>query len=357
MARYPTFEEYEQRGNFRDGIKRCDDLLKKNPTDVQLLTVKLQLLYATKQDGGPILDRLLSIQPSIVDLRDLITIEEAVVQSQSDVFPQPKNAGPAMSKLWDNAFRASSAMNHKLDLLSLRFSRAIMDSRIADAQQALIQLKALQPKNRVVYMAHAAMTQLLSTIKDDLQSRLALSLARKAVTERFDDDKALDCRVPGQIFALQKSEKDIESIANRPFQDSKQVHDALQKPREQQANGTPSTGNVKDPSNAAPVERLRSEVQELKAQYSKLIETSAPSTAVLAFAGNSIRLYYTATTSLNDDRSRAKDDACFLSISSLVRAFEQTDKLVHLLNASYLAELLLKRNEHIHEARMILVYL
>ncbi|KAK3700003.1 hypothetical protein LTR37_016163 [Vermiconidia calcicola] len=357
MARYPTFEEYQQRGNFQDGIKRCDDLLKKNPTDIQLLTVKLQLLYATKQDGAAVLDNLLSIQPSIVDLRELITIEEAVVQSQSDEFPRPKTAGPAMSKLWDNAFKASSAMNHKLDLLSLRFSRAIVDNRIADAQQALIQLKALQPRNRVVYMAHAALTQLLSTSKDDLQSRLALSLARKAVTERFDDDKALDCRVPGQIFALQKSQKDIESIANRPFKDSKQVHDALLRPGEQQANGTPSTGDVKDPSNVTPAEWLRSEVLELKAQFSKLIETFAPSTAVLAFAGNSIRLYYTATTSLNEDRSRAKVDACFLSISSLVRAFEQTDNLVHLLNASYLAELLLKQNEHIHEARMILVYL
>ncbi|MGG6498888.1 UNVERIFIED_CONTAM: hypothetical protein NY603_38760, partial [Bacteroidetes bacterium 56_B9] len=70
----------------------------------------------------------------------------------------------------------------------------------------MIQLKQFQPKNRSIYMAHAAYTQLLSKSKDDLQSKLALGLARKAVSENFDADSSLDCRVAGQIFAIQGSE-------------------------------------------------------------------------------------------------------------------------------------------------------
>ena len=357
MARYPTFEEYQQRGNFRDGIKRCDDLLKKNPHDVQLLTTKLQLLYATKSDAAPVLDQLLSIQPPIQDLRELVTIEEAVVASESGVFPQPRTAGPVVAKLWENASKASISSNHKLDLLSLRFSRAIVNYRLVDAQQALIQLKALQPKNRVIYMAHAAVTQLLSTSKDDLQSRLSLSLARKAVKERFDDDRTLDCRVPGQIFALQGSIKDLESISDRPFNESKQVYDALRKDEKLDINGVVATEKAKDPATVSADDWLLSEVQSLKGQFAELIKSSAPPKTISTFASNAVRLFHTATTSLVDDRRRVKVDACFLSISALIRLFEQTNEPHHLLQAAYLAETLLQKNPHIHEARLILVYL
>lgn len=357
MARYPTFEEYEKGGNFKDGIKRCDDLLRKNPNDVELLTVKLQLLYATKIDGAPVLEQLLSIQPPIQDLRELVAIEEAVVASQSGVYPQPKTAGPAVAKLWDNAAKASNSVNHKLDILSLRFSRAIVNNRLVDAQQALIQLKALQPKNRVTYMAHAAVTQLLSTSKDDLSSRLSLSLARKAVKESFDEDKSLDCRVPGQIFAIQGSSKDLEGIANRPFKESKHVYDALQKDKKHEVNGVVTVDETKDPSKAPPDEWLHSEVHSLKQKFAELIESSASSESVVPSAANAIRLFHTATTVLVNDRRRVKVDACFLSISALVRLFEQTNGITHLLQAAYLVETLLQKNPHIHEARLILVYL
>lgn len=357
MARYPTLEEYSKRGNYEDGIKRCDDLLKKSPNDVQLLTTKLQLCYASKQDAEPVLQQLLSVRPPILHLRELVAIEEAVWESQTDSFPVPKTAGPAVTKLWDNALKAFSAVDHKLDLLSLRFSRAIVDNRLVDAQQALIQLKALQPKNRVVYMAHAAVTQLLSSSKEDLSSRLALSLARKAITEKFDEDQSLDCRVPGQIFALQASTPDLESIKDRRFKESKQVHDALRGDRSMEVNGVSTSEGAADPNNTAPSEWLRTEVEDLKLKFTALIESSAAPEAIQAFALNSLRLFYTATTSIADPRGRAICDACFLSISAWIRLFEQTNHLRHLLIAAFLTETLLKQNTHIHEARLILIYL
>ena len=359
MARYPTFEEYQERGNFQEGIKRCDDLLKKNANDVQLLTVKLQLLYAAKDEGSiQVLDQLVSLQPPVQDLRELVAVEEAVVESQSDVFPLPQTAGPEVAKLWENAFKAAgSSVNQKLDLQSLRFSRAIVNNRMADAQQALIQLKVLQPKNRVVYMAHLAVTQLLSTANGDLQSRLALSLARKAVTERFDEDVSLDCRVPGQIFALQGSRKDFEGVGERTFRESKQAYDALRKAKAPDVNGDSSVPETADAASVPAGEWLASEVQTLKLQFSQLIESSAGVETILSFAANAVRLFHTGLMSLAPSRSRAITDACFLAISALVRAFEQTNEARRLLQAAYLAETLLKQNSHIHEARLILVYL
>ena len=357
MARYPTYEEYEKRSNYKDGIKRCDEMLKKSPNDVILLTTKLQLLYAIKGETQPILDQLVAIQPAITDLREIVPVEEAVMQGQKDTFPRPNTAGPTVAKLWDNASKASNSVNFKLDLYSLRFSRAIMDNRLQDAQQALIQLKALRPKNRVFYMAHLALTQLLSTSKDDLQSKLSLSLARKAVTEKFDEDKALDCRVPGQIFAMQNSTKDLESITDRPFKESKQVYNALRDDKNTEANGIAAPPGSNDPSTLPPAEWLLAEVEVLKGQFRELIEASAAPPAILQFAANAIRLFHTASKYLSEDRRRLKPDSCFLSISALIRAFEQTNEIGHLLQSACLAETLLHQNEHIHEAQMILIYL
>lgn len=352
MARYPTFDEYRKRGNYQDGLKRCDDLLKKNPHDVQLLILKFQLLSAIKGDAQPVLDQLASRQPPIWDLGDIVSIEDAVEISQRDDYPSPNSAGPSVAKLWDNAFKASTSMNHKLDLLSLRFSRAIVDNRLADAQQALIQLKALQPKNRVVYMAHAAVTQMLSTANDDLSARLALLLARKAVTDKFDADDALDCRVPGQIFALQASQKDLENISDTRFKESKQVYEALRDGNRKEVNGDSAPQ-----AEAGAASWDLSGIPSLKQHFADLTKSSASLDTVLAFATNSLQLFHTASTSTSDPRGRGAADACFLSISALTRAYELSSDQRYLLTAAFSAEALLKHNPHIHEARLILIYL
>ena len=192
MARHPTFDEWKDKPI--KGVQRCDDLLKKNANDAQLLITKLQL-QAHLQDLEAVratATQLLSCQPPIRTLEDISLVEDTVLQAHKDVYPPPSSAGPEVAKLWDQVCKSATNINHRLDLLSLRMSRAIIDSRLLDAQQSLIQLKAVAPKSRVFYMAHAAFTQLLSTSSDDLQSKLALSLARKAVNEKFDDDKRLD---------------------------------------------------------------------------------------------------------------------------------------------------------------------
>ncbi|CAK4029679.1 hypothetical protein DOTSEDRAFT_180083 [Lecanosticta acicola] len=357
MARYPTFEDYAKKGNFQDGIKRCDDLLKRNPKDTQLLIVKLRLLSASGQNGLEILDQLAATQPPIQHLAELTDIETAVVESNKDVFPPPSTAGPIVSKLWDAAFKTSNSTEYKLELVSLRFSRAVYDNRLQDAQQTLIAIKAFQPRNRAVYMAHAAYTQLLSSSKDDLQSRLALSLARKAVSENFDEDKALDVRVPGQIFAFQESEKDLESIRDRPFRESQQVYKALKLSEPVQLNSAPAHQRV-DPAKATPREWLTAEVESLKEEFSKLIEANAAAGVLKAFVANAIRLFHTAITSLDlGGRDRGAADACFLAVSGLVKLYVNTRDWNHLLQAAYLSERLLKHNENIHEARLVLVYI
>ena len=162
MARFPAFDDYNQKRNFGDGIKRCNELLRKNPKNIQLLTTKLRLLYATGSDEvSQVLDELVAAPPR--EIQDVVEVEAAVVDGQSNIFPRPSSAGPAVAKIWDAAAKAVTNLDQKLEILTLRFERAVLDDRLTDAQQALIQLKAIQPRNRVVYMAHAAFTQLIST--------------------------------------------------------------------------------------------------------------------------------------------------------------------------------------------------
>ena len=159
MARFPTVDEYKDKP--AKGVQRCDDLLKRDPNNVTILITKLQL--QTLLEDAEAAKKTLSIiyGRQILDLSDISTIEDAVIELQALEYPPSKTAGPEIAKLWDTAFKVTANINQKLDLQSLRCTRAIMDHRLADAQQSLIQLKAMLPKSRVFYMAHAALTQQL----------------------------------------------------------------------------------------------------------------------------------------------------------------------------------------------------
>ncbi|KAK5133106.1 hypothetical protein LTR08_008216 [Meristemomyces frigidus] len=362
MARYPTFEEYEKKANYGDGVKRCDELLAKNQDDVQLLTTKFRLLNgfpnaSRSEDAHAVFKQIESLMPANPDISDIVAIEDATVASRRLAYPPISTAGPIVAKMWEHAVKGTSSMDRKLELISTRWERAVYDSRVTDMQQTLIQLKALQPKNRVVYMAHAALTQMLSSSNEDLQARLALGLARKAVTERYDEDQSLDCRVSGQIFAMQRSEREFESIQDRRFEDSKQVFDALRAQSDGDANGGAKLQVVPDPKIVPANEWLSAEISELQLSFSHLVESKVQPETMKTFAANAIQLFGAATTSLAVGARRSPADACFVAVSALVYLFGQTNDTRYLLQAAYLADTLLRHNEHIHEARLILVYL
>jgi N-terminal acetyltransferase B complex non-catalytic subunit len=205
MARYPTYDEYKDKPE--KGIKKCDELLKRQPKDINLLTTKLSLLSLLDdgQQSKPkdVITQLMACQTR--HLEEINLIEEAISEhNQSTTHPQPLTSGPEVAEFWAAATKASTRVNSKTQIQTLRFSRAIFDTRLQDAQQALIQLKALQPKNRVYFMAHAIVTQMLSTEKGDLQERLALMLARLLVRGLMKRGiwiaglrgKFLRCRIP-----------------------------------------------------------------------------------------------------------------------------------------------------------------
>ncbi|GAB7332906.1 hypothetical protein MBLNU13_g04619t1 [Cladosporium sp. NU13] len=356
MARYPTYDEYRDKP--KKGITKCDELLKRTPKDIQLLATKSQLLteLGDTAKAQATIDQLLAIQPPTRDLQELSLIEDAVVEHlQANSFPQPLSAGPEVAKIWENAFKAATSINYKLDLQSLRFTRAIFDNRLQDAQQALIQLKLLSPKNRVFYMAHAAVTQMLSTGNEDLSSRLALMLAKKAVSEKFDEVKDLDCRVPGQIFAIQGKKEDVEGVKGGRFGESKQVHDALREVKK--SNGEEAFAGLKlDDAKFGTPEWLDATIAERKAKFSTQLKDSDRN-ALYSFAAETTETYRKAVQSIDQFRYRHVCQLVFLAISALVKVWEQHSETDALLQAAFIGEMLLRNNQHIHEAKVILIHL
>ena len=356
MARYPTYDEYRDKP--KKGITKCDELLKRTSKDVQLLATKSQLLteLGDTAKAQATIDQLLAIQPSTRDLQEISLIEDAVVEHlQANSFPQPLSAGPEVAKIWENAFKAATSINYKLDLQSLRFTRAIFDNRLQDAQQSLIQLKLLAPKNRVFYMAHAAVTQMLSTGNEDLSSRLALMLAKKAVTEKFDEVKDLDCRVPGQIFAIQGKKEEVESIKGGRFGESRQVHDALREAKK--SNGEEALAGLKlEDAKFGTPEWLDATIAERKVKFTTLLK-DGDKTALYSFAADTTETYRKAVQSIDQFRYRHVCQLVFLAISALVKIWEQHDEPDALLQAAFIGEMLLRNNQQIHEAKVILIHL
>lgn len=357
MARYPTYDEYRDKP--KKGITKCDELLKRTPKDVQLLATKSQLLteLGDTAKAQATIDQLLAIQPATRDLQEISLIEDAVVEhSQANSFPQPLTAGPEVAKIWENAFKAATSTNYKLDLQSLRFTRAIFDNRLQDAQQALIQLKALVPKNRVFYMAHAAVTQMLSTGNEDLSSRLALMLAKKAVSEKFDEVKDLDCRVPGQIFAMQGKKEEMDGIKSGRFGESRQVYDALREVKK--SNGEEALAGLKiDDVKFGTPEWLDAVIAESKVKFSTLLKDSSDKMAFYSFAAETTETYRKAIQSIDQFRYRHVCQLVFLAISALVKIWEEHNETDALLQAAFIGEMLLSNNQQIHEAKVILIHL
>jgi N-terminal acetyltransferase B complex non-catalytic subunit len=204
-------------------------------------------------------------------------------------------------------------------------------------------------------MAHAAVTQMLSTGNEDLSSRLALMLAKKAVAEKFDEVKDLDCRVPGQIFAIQGKKDDLEGIKGCRFGESKQVYDALREAKK--SNGEEALAGLKiDHAKFGTPEWLDATIAERKAKFSTLLKDSDKA-ALYSFAVETTETYHKTVQSIDQFRYRHVCQLIFLAISALVKIWEQHDEKDALLQAAFIGEMLLRNNQHIHEAKVILIHL
>ncbi|KAF2863607.1 hypothetical protein K470DRAFT_268027 [Piedraia hortae CBS 480.64] len=312
----PAFDDYEP-GSYSYALDQCNAYLARKSADYGALATKLRLLAALFrfEEGQAVLDQIATLKKTkLPTLENLLQITEGAASLKQLEWPPALTAGPVVSQLWDAVVKDKQqreGLNAAFDAVELRWSAALSENRLADAQQALVQLKQLQPGKKVFYLAHAALTQLCSTTEDDINSRIALQLARKAVADEFDEERSLDCRVPRQIFEVQGSASNLQAIEDRP---------RLRK--------TVETIDINPPQSSLSTQLSQAETAEqLFAITSKAIST------------------FTQT---------GDKDSCLHSISSLIKLGPTTRNL---LISAYLAERLLLTSPHTPPAKLILVYI
>lgn len=124
--------DYLDTGKHKDGLNRCNKLLKKTPNDPRFLYFKASFLFGLSQhdEGNKILDQLCNTP--ITDLNLITSLDELGTTSQLNDHPRPLSNGPRIGKLWTNATNAAGK-NAVITINRRRFICAVKDRRWADA--------------------------------------------------------------------------------------------------------------------------------------------------------------------------------------------------------------------------------
>ncbi|THX39673.1 hypothetical protein D6D10_04100 [Aureobasidium pullulans] len=221
MAAARELEDYLETGRYKDGLSKCNKLLKKSPANNQLLYFKANFLFSLTQhdEANQILDQLCSRNPPIVDLMLISDLDELATMAVADEYPRALSNGPRAGKLWTNATNAAGK-NGVIAINQKRFSTAVNEQRWQDAATALIAMKKADPTNKRYKLAHIAIQQLLSEAdKDEKVSGMNRILAFRTLKMTPVEDSA-QLRLLMNLYRRQGQKKDmIEALDS--FKDKK----------------------------------------------------------------------------------------------------------------------------------------
>ncbi|KAI5196967.1 hypothetical protein E4T38_08217 [Aureobasidium subglaciale] len=221
MAAARELEDYLETGRYKDGLSKCNKLLKKSPANNQLLYFKANFLFSMMQtdEGNQILDQLCSRNPPIVDLTLISDLDELATMAIVDDYPRALSNGPRAGKLWTNATN-SAGKNGVIAINQKRFTIAVSEQRWQDAATALIAMKKADPLNRRYKLAHIAVQQLLSEAdKDEKVAGMNRILAFRTLKQMPVEDSA-QLRLMMNLYRRQGQKKDmieaLDSFKDKP---------------------------------------------------------------------------------------------------------------------------------------------
>jgi len=127
-------DEYMQTGKYKDGLSRCNKLLKKTPTNIDLLTFKARFLrWLDRDDEAEAVIKSMMAQISYPSSNaTLLSIESLQWQPLRFVYPRPLTVGPDVNAMWTSA-AAALPRQKAIDIHQDRFNMAIEDGRWIDA--------------------------------------------------------------------------------------------------------------------------------------------------------------------------------------------------------------------------------
>ena len=132
---HADLEDYYAHHRYKDGLKKCEKLLKKGRQDTPLLLLykaKFTSQLGQRKEAHAIIDSLVDRTPALDQTQILQQIDEFLYQEAIDSsFPNVLTNGPTANKLWNNclAVTTKQAVHH---VLQDRLEWAIQERRWQD---------------------------------------------------------------------------------------------------------------------------------------------------------------------------------------------------------------------------------
>lgn len=134
MSSMKELDEYMQTGKYKDGLSRCNKLLKKTPTNIDLLTFKARFLRSLgrEDETQDAIKSLMAQIPYPASNATLASVESLQWQPLRFTHPRPLTVGSDVNTMWTRA-AAALPRQKAIDLHQARFNIAIEDGRWIDA--------------------------------------------------------------------------------------------------------------------------------------------------------------------------------------------------------------------------------
>ena len=202
-------EEYLNTKHYKDGLNRCNRLLKKSPNDPILLIYRARFLRALGQthEADAVIKSLTDGVITIPDSTIAEDIDIFIWESQLDsVYPPSISNGPETNKLWAN-LASTTPRGFHATLYKDRYTHAVTQQRWIDAGYALSAWRKIEPNNRDLRLGHAALYQLISESSDDeMTIRMNAQLADRTMQQLLGQDPSIaDLKLMIKIFRRQRS--------------------------------------------------------------------------------------------------------------------------------------------------------
>ncbi|PNS20532.1 DNA polymerase epsilon subunit D [Sphaceloma murrayae] len=187
-------DDYWQKGRFKDGLNRCDRMLKKANADLIVHVYRARFLEALGRtdDATAVIKSLADRKPALKDVVVIDDIDDFLFHRASEASSVTVlSSGELSLTLWKNATEATTK-SFIPRICQDRYEYAVRQGRLIDAHHALTQWKKAEPNRKDIRFAHAAIFHLISIRSEDemgkrmysqLAVRTAEQLARSCTSE------------------------------------------------------------------------------------------------------------------------------------------------------------------------------
>ncbi|PSK43684.1 hypothetical protein B9Z65_7198 [Elsinoe australis] len=202
-------DEYLEKKRFKDGLNRCNRILKKPNADALVIVYKARFLYALGQhdEADATITSLLERKPPIKDPVILEAVDTSLLERASESSTSPVlTSGDISNKLWKAAVE-DTRKSFVPQICQDRYEHAIRQGRLIDAHHALMQWKKHEPNRKDLRFTHAAVFHLISQKAPDQQSSSMFTQLATRTAEQLAPSSATNAELETVVNVLAQHDK------------------------------------------------------------------------------------------------------------------------------------------------------